>query len=122
MQRFNLSFKLKNKKHGGNLLNGQTGCFGELINADRIESECVEQPLIIGIMATLRLHGLAVHLILHKMTHQRSELSQNVIGTLDELCTLPNQMMTASRQRVMNRAGNGEYFAALLTRQARCNE
>jgi len=118
MQRFNLSLKLKDKKHGGNLLNGQTGCFDELIHVGRIESERIEQPLIIGIMATAGLHGFFGHLILHKTINQRGELGQDVIGALDELCALPDQLVTTSCQRVVNRTRNGEYFTTLLTRQA----
>ncbi len=100
------------------MVNGQTGCFDELIYTDGIESERVEQPLIIGIVATFGFLDFFGHLILHKTINQWGELGQNVIGTLDEFRALPDQVVTTACHRVVNRTRNGEYLAALLTRQA----
>ena len=48
----------------------------------------------------------------------RRKLLQDVLGGFDELCSLPNQPVTAPGLRGMDRTRNREYFPALLACQA----
>jgi hypothetical protein len=47
-----------------------------------------------------------------------AQLRENVVAGLDQLRSLPDQLMTPACQRIVDRAGNREHFAALVGRQS----
>src|SRR5512146_1373279 len=48
-----------------------------------------------------------------------TELIENILGSLDQFCTLLDQGMTTLALRRMDRAGDGEYVSALFRGQPR---
>ena len=45
---------------------------------------------------------------------ERAQLRENVVGRFDERRAVPDQLVAAARERIMDRAGNGEHLASLL--------
>ena len=56
------------------------------------------------------------------MPDQRTQLADDVVGAFDQFCALSDELVTAVGQRIMYRAGDGEYFATLLGSEACANK
>ena len=117
MQGFNFALKFQDKKHGGNLIDRQSGFFDKIIRGRRVVSEGFYQQLIVIIsIITQERTGFGSFVILHKMAGRflchvigrlfgqllshvsgdRSELADNVIRAFDQFCALANQLMTSA--------------------------
>ena len=56
------------------------------------------------------------------MASQGSELGGNIGCCFNELCSLPDQSMASTSEWIMDRAGQGKYFATLLGGKACCDQ
>jgi len=97
------------------MINRQSGSVGQFVNCRGVETHRLDQHFIICVRFPAALFGRCRFFRgLHQMFNEWTEFTDDICSTFDKLCALPDELMAATRQRIMYRTGDGEYLAALF--------
>lgn len=105
------------------MINRQSGSVGQFIDCRRVETHRLDQYFIICVGFPAVLFGRCRFFRgLHQMFNEWAEFTDDICCTFDELGSLPDELVAATRHRIMYRTGDGEYLAALFRCEPRTDQ